>query len=78
MNGTDRNWTGILAATTHTTLPTWVTMVLMVSMIFGGCCSNVRYPSFQRTCIADEDNRYSPLKRLSSKFGLLRKGKSAD
>lgn len=36
------NSTGILSAASHATLPTWVTMVLMVSMIFGGCCSNVR------------------------------------
>lgn len=40
--GNAASWSGLLAAATHATLPTWVTMVLMVSMIFGGCCSNVR------------------------------------
>lgn len=33
--------TGIGAAAAHATLPSWATTVFMVSMIFGGCCSNV-------------------------------------
>ena len=32
---------GIGAAAAHATLPSWATMVFMVCMIFGGCCSNV-------------------------------------
>ena len=32
---------GVVAAATHATLPSWATMLLMVTMIFGGCCSNV-------------------------------------
>lgn len=33
--------TGVAAAAAQATLPSWATMVLMVSLIFGGCCSNV-------------------------------------
>lgn len=29
------------SAATQTTLPAWVNMVVMVSLIFGGCCANV-------------------------------------
>jgi UDP-xylose/UDP-N-acetylglucosamine transporter B4 len=25
----------------HATLPSWANMVLMASLIFGGCCTNV-------------------------------------
>lgn len=32
---------GVAAAAAQATLPSWATMVLMVSLIFGGCCSNV-------------------------------------
>lgn len=27
-----------------TTVPTWVNLVVMMSLIFGGCCANVRFP----------------------------------
>lgn len=31
----------IAAAAFHAAAPTWANMVLMVSLIFGGCCANV-------------------------------------
>lgn len=34
--------TGVLAAVAHATVPSWANMVLMASLIFGGCCTNVR------------------------------------
>jgi UDP-xylose/UDP-N-acetylglucosamine transporter B4 len=33
---------GLVAAAAHATIPSWSNMVLMVSLIFGGCCANVR------------------------------------
>lgn len=32
----------LLAAAAHAAIPSWTNMVLMVSLIFGGCCANVR------------------------------------
>jgi UDP-xylose/UDP-N-acetylglucosamine transporter B4 len=32
---------GIVAAAAHAAVPSWTSMVLMVSLIFGGCCANV-------------------------------------
>ncbi|KAJ5348182.1 uncharacterized protein N7506_001435 [Penicillium brevicompactum] len=32
---------GLAAATAHAFIPNWTNMVLMVSLIFGGCCANV-------------------------------------
>lgn len=32
---------GMIAAVTHATVPSWANMVLMASLIFGGCCTNV-------------------------------------
>ncbi|KAJ5587954.1 uncharacterized protein N7459_003719 [Penicillium hispanicum] len=32
---------GLVAAAAHAVVPTWANMVLMVSLIFGGCCANV-------------------------------------
>ncbi|KAJ5131669.1 hypothetical protein N7448_005827 [Penicillium atrosanguineum] len=32
---------GLIAAAAHAAVPTWANMVLMVSLIFGGCCANV-------------------------------------
>ncbi|CAG8242107.1 hypothetical protein PENNAL_c0029G09632 [Penicillium nalgiovense] len=32
---------GLLAAAAHSSVPIWTSMVLMVSLIFGGCCANV-------------------------------------
>ncbi|CAG8262121.1 unnamed protein product [Penicillium nalgiovense] len=32
---------GLLAAAAHSAVPSWTSMVLMVSLIFGGCCANV-------------------------------------
>ncbi|KAL4887908.1 UAA transporter [Aspergillus ambiguus] len=31
----------IVAAVTHASIPSWTSIVLMVSLIFGGCCTNV-------------------------------------
>ena len=31
-------------AVAHTTLPAWIQTAVMVGLIFGGCCSNVRWP----------------------------------
>lgn len=31
----------LIAAAAHATIPSWTNMVLMVSLIFGGCCANV-------------------------------------
>lgn len=27
-----------------TAVPTWINVVVMMSLIFGGCCANVRFP----------------------------------
>ncbi|KAJ5951460.1 uncharacterized protein N7479_009873 [Penicillium vulpinum] len=32
---------GLVAAAVHAAVPSWTSMVLMVSLIFGGCCANV-------------------------------------
>lgn len=32
---------GLVAAAAHAAVPSWTSMVLMVSLIFGGCCANV-------------------------------------
>ncbi|KAJ5129188.1 uncharacterized protein N7515_005227 [Penicillium bovifimosum] len=32
---------GLVAAVAHATVPSWTNMILMVSLIFGGCCANV-------------------------------------
>lgn len=32
---------GLIAAAAHAVVPTWANMVLMTSLIFGGCCANV-------------------------------------
>ncbi|KAJ5112951.1 UDP-N-acetylglucosamine transporter yea4 [Penicillium angulare] len=32
---------GLIAAAAHAVMPTWANMVLMASLIFGGCCANV-------------------------------------
>ncbi|KAJ5761871.1 uncharacterized protein N7511_005253 [Penicillium nucicola] len=32
---------GLAAAAAHAAVPSWTTMILMVSLIFGGCCANV-------------------------------------
>jgi hypothetical protein len=32
---------GLMAAAAHAAVPSWTSMVLMVSLIFGGCCANV-------------------------------------
>lgn len=29
-------------AAAHATFPSWMSVVLMISLIFGGCCANVR------------------------------------
>ncbi|KAL5364515.1 UAA transporter [Aspergillus floccosus] len=31
----------VIAAVTHASIPSWTSIVLMVSLIFGGCCTNV-------------------------------------
>lgn len=37
----EKDMSGLMAAAAHAAVPTWATMVLMVSLIFGGCCANV-------------------------------------
>lgn len=37
----EKDMSGLVAAAAHAAVPTWATMVLMVSLIFGGCCANV-------------------------------------
>ncbi|KGO46424.1 UAA transporter [Penicillium expansum] len=32
---------GLVAAAAHAAVPSWTSMVLMISLIFGGCCANV-------------------------------------
>ncbi|KAJ5260487.1 UDP-N-acetylglucosamine transporter yea4 [Penicillium angulare] len=32
--------TGLIAAAAHAVMPTWANMVIMASLIFGGCCAN--------------------------------------
>jgi UDP-xylose/UDP-N-acetylglucosamine transporter B4 len=34
---------GLVAAAAHAVVPSWTNMAMMVSLIFGGCCANVRY-----------------------------------
>lgn len=36
-----RDAPGLMAAAAHAAVPTWSNMVLMGSLIFGGCCANV-------------------------------------
>lgn len=31
----------VLAAAAHAAVPNWANLVLMISLIFGGCCANV-------------------------------------
>lgn len=38
---TSGHLTSVLSATTHTVLPQWTNIILMSSLIFGGCCANV-------------------------------------
>lgn len=66
--GSDRkDAPGLIAAAAHAAVPTWANMILMVSLIFGGCCANVSvwlHPGEERT---DIGRRYSLLRRSSSK-----------
>lgn len=39
--GSDKDAPGLIAAAAHAAVPTWANMILMVSLIFGGCCANV-------------------------------------
>jgi UDP-xylose/UDP-N-acetylglucosamine transporter B4 len=32
---------GLVAAVAHATVPSWTNMILIASLIFGGCCANV-------------------------------------
>lgn len=32
---------GLITAVSHATFPSWANTILMISLIFGGCCSNV-------------------------------------
>lgn len=32
---------GLMAAAAHATVPNWANVLLMISLIFGGCCANV-------------------------------------
>lgn len=41
-NGFARTRNSVLSALAQTTIPAWATTVVMVSLIFGGCCTNVR------------------------------------
>lgn len=60
----------LLAAAAHATVPSWTAAPLMVTLIFGGCCANVRRaresPLFAVEH-ADVWTRSSHWKRLSSK-----------
>jgi UDP-xylose/UDP-N-acetylglucosamine transporter B4 len=35
---------GLVVAAAHAVVPSWTNIALMVSLIFGGCCANVRDP----------------------------------
>lgn len=37
----DKTDSGLIAAAAHAVVPTWANIVLMGSLIFGGCCANV-------------------------------------
>lgn len=37
------NNTGLITAVAHVAVPNWANLALMASLIFGGCCTNVRY-----------------------------------
>lgn len=32
---------GLIAAAAHAAVPSWTNMIIMISLIFGGCCANV-------------------------------------
>ncbi|KAJ5622800.1 hypothetical protein N7490_011405 [Penicillium lividum] len=48
---------GLIAAAAHAAVPNWTNMVLMVSLIFGGCCANV----FTLEAIIKEQSTAGPL-----------------
>lgn len=43
----------IATAAAYATSPNWFSMVLMVSLIFGGCCANVGTPSVMEPAVVD-------------------------
>jgi hypothetical protein len=43
----------IATAAAYATSPKWISMVLMVSLIFGGCCANVGTPSVMELAMVD-------------------------
>ncbi|KAK2867817.1 hypothetical protein FQN49_003445 [Arthroderma sp. PD_2] len=38
---TDKTWSGVASAVAQSTVPAWVNIAIITSLIFGGCCSNV-------------------------------------
>ncbi|KAJ6016688.1 UDP-N-acetylglucosamine transporter yea4 [Penicillium sp. IBT 35674x] len=48
---------GLIAAAAHATVPNWANMLLMISLIFGGCCANV----FTLEAIIKEQSTAGPL-----------------
>ncbi|KAJ5660756.1 UDP-N-acetylglucosamine transporter yea4 [Penicillium longicatenatum] len=48
---------GLIAAAAHAAVPNWANMLLMVSLIFGGCCANV----FTLEAIIKEQSTAGPL-----------------
>ncbi|KAJ5533666.1 UDP-N-acetylglucosamine transporter yea4 [Penicillium frequentans] len=48
---------GLIAAAAHATVPNWANMILMISLIFGGCCANV----FTLEAIIKEQSTAGPL-----------------
>lgn len=41
LKAAEKDAPGLIAAAAHAAVPTWANTVLMVSLIFGGCCANV-------------------------------------
>lgn len=52
----DRNGTAAMAvALSYTVIPSWANSALMVSLIFGGCCSNVCESNWMPVARVEED-----------------------
>ena len=41
---------GVAAAMIHMTVPKYLSWMVVISLIFGGCCSNVRIWTYWRAC----------------------------
>lgn len=56
-SGTQGSVSGLITAVSHATFPSWANTILMISLIFGGCCSNV----FALEAIIKDESSAGPL-----------------